>query len=195
MLRASMQVLIKIIQKRGASSFVWRCGTGSFRGLASFPHPCALRRFCLVSTFYRWAARLHLCTSTSGEATGSKRGRGLRGTQSSIHLPSLHPCHPKPSRLSLTGEVINFIYTLIRLSDESLSLWIVGVKGLWGSSEQPLLRFSCLIATQLGSRQNRLGDILSQVHQYLQLSNGLGLSLTHCWVFSRSKTSSNLLYF
>lgn len=28
----SMQVLIKRIQKRGASSFVWRCGTGSFEG-------------------------------------------------------------------------------------------------------------------------------------------------------------------
>lgn len=131
MLRASMQVLIKIIQKRGASSFVWRCGTGSFGGLASFPHPCALRRFSLVSTFYCWAARLHLCTSTSGEATGSKRIERHSAHFFLSHLPSLHPCHPKPSRLSLTGEVINFIYTLIRLSDEGLPLWIVGVKGLW----------------------------------------------------------------
>lgn len=33
MLRASMQVLIKRIQKRRASSFVWRCGRGSLGGL------------------------------------------------------------------------------------------------------------------------------------------------------------------
>lgn len=161
MLRTSMQVLIKRIQKRGASSFVWRCGRGSFGGVnltpPNPPPPRALRRFSLVSTFYHWATKLHLCTSTSGEAIGSKWGRGLRGTQLTFfHLPSLHPCQPKPSRLSLTREVINFIYTLIRLSDESLSLWVVGVKGLWGSSWQPFLRFSRLIASRLGNRQNRL---------------------------------------
>lgn len=40
MLRTSMQVLIKRIQKRGASSFVWRCGRGSFGGVnLTPPHP------------------------------------------------------------------------------------------------------------------------------------------------------------
>ncbi len=39
MLRASMQVLIKRIQKRGASSFVWRCGRGSFGGVNLTPTP------------------------------------------------------------------------------------------------------------------------------------------------------------
>lgn len=162
-LRTSMQVLIKRIQKRGASPFVWRCGRGSFGGVNLSPSiPCALRRFCLVSTFYHWATELHSCTSTSGEAVGSKWGRGLSGTQL-IFPPSPPLSHvgPKPSQLPLTGEVINFIYTLIRLLDLSLSLLEVGVKGLWGSSQEPMLRFSHLIASRLGkrSRQDRLEPV------------------------------------
>lgn len=89
-LRTSMQVLIKRIQKRGASSFVWRCGRGSFGGVNLTPlHPRALRRFSLVSTFYHWASKLHLCTSTSGEAIGSTWGRGLRGTRLFFFSPLL----------------------------------------------------------------------------------------------------------
>lgn len=89
-LRTSMQVLIKRIQKRGASPFVLRCGRGSFGGVnLGSSIPCALRRFCLVSTFYHWAAELHSCTSTSGEAVGSKWGRGLSGTQLIFPPPRL----------------------------------------------------------------------------------------------------------
>lgn len=164
-LRTSMQVLIKRIQKRGASPFVWRCGRGSSGGVNLGPSiPCALRRFCLVSTFYHWAAELHSCTSTSGEAVGSKWGRGLSGTQLIFSpSPPLSHVNPKPSQLPLTGKVINFIYTLIRLLDLSLWLLEVGVKGLWGSSQELMLRFSHLIASRLGkrSRQNRLEAVPS----------------------------------
>lgn len=113
--RASMQVLIKRIQKRGASPFCVEMWKRVFWG-----GPHALRHFNLVSTFYHWAVKLHyLCTSTLGEATGSKQGKGLRGN-------SLLPPFFSPPRInvtsnpqgSLTREVINFIYTLIRSSNK-----------------------------------------------------------------------------
>lgn len=165
MLRASMQVLIKRIQKRGASSFVWRCGRGSFGGVNLIPPPPVP---CGTSALFpRFTTEPPSCTCVpehqekpSGQSE-EEDWEALNSFISSFHLFSLHPCQPQPSRLSLTGEVINFIYTLIRPSNESLSLWVVGVKGLWGSSRQPLLRFSRLIATRLGNRQNRLGAMPS----------------------------------
>lgn len=76
----------------------------------------------------------------------------------STHFPPSPPLShvsPKLSQLPLTGEVINFIYTLIRLLDLSLSLLEVGVKGLWGSSQELMLRFSHLIASRLGKRSRQ----------------------------------------
>lgn len=96
------------------------------------PLPHALRRFKLVSTFYHWAAKLHLCTSTLIEAIGSKREKRTERdlTHFSLFLrSSLHQCQPKPFRLYLREKVINFIYTLIRSLDKNLSLWIASIKG------------------------------------------------------------------
>ena len=152
MLRASMQVLIKRIQKRGASSFVQRCGRGSFGGV-NLPPPAPVP--CGASALFpRFTTELPSCTCVpqhQEKPSGQSEEEDWEALNSfffssPFHLPSLHPCQPKPSRLSLTGEVINFIYTLIRPSDESLSLWVAGVKGLLGSSRQPLLKiltFDC----------------------------------------------------
>lgn len=94
MLRASMKVLIKRIQKRGASSFCVEMWERVILGVNL--RPCALRRFNLVSTFHHWAVKLHLCTSTSGEAIGSMWGRGLRGTHLSLFFFSFSPLFTSP---------------------------------------------------------------------------------------------------
>lgn len=122
--------------------------------------PRALRRFSLVSSFCHWAAKLHLCTSTSGEAIGSTWRKRIERHSAHFffHLPSLHPCQAKLSRPSLRREVINFIYTLGPWN-QRLSLWAVGVRGLRGSSWQPLLRFFHLIVIWLRKRQKRLGAV------------------------------------
>lgn len=66
MLPVSMQVLIKRIQKRGASSFCVEMRRGSLgEGGVNLilPGPRALRRMNLVSTFHHWSAELHSCSS------------------------------------------------------------------------------------------------------------------------------------
>lgn len=148
---------------------MWRCGRGSFWGLTSSPQtlcPAALQPCFHVSPLSRQAALVYLNIGRSHRVNVRKRTERHSSLSffffllfPPFHLPWLHPCQPKPSRLSLTGEVINFIYTLIRCSDKTLSLWVAGVKGLWGSACQSVLKFSRLIATH---RQRRDGAIPSR---------------------------------
>lgn len=170
MLRASMKVLIKRIQKRGASSFcveMWERVILGVNLIPSDPVPCGAS-----TLFPRFTTEPSSCTCVPQhreKPLGQCEEEDWEALISlfffffllfpPFHLPWLHPCQPKPSRLSLTGEVINFIYTLIRCSDKTLSLWVAGVKGLWGSACQSVLKFSRLIATH---RQRRDGAIPSR---------------------------------
>lgn len=161
MLRASMQVLIKRIQKKRSQALLCGyVGEGHLGGLTSPPHlpvPCGAS-----ALFPRFATEPPSCTCVpqhQEKPSGQRDGRGLRGTQLIFfHLPSLHPCQAKLSRPPLRREVINFIYTLGPWN-QRLSLWAVGVRGLWGSSWQPLLRFFLLIVIRLRKRQKRLGAV------------------------------------
>lgn len=156
-----MQVLIKRIQKKRSQFLLCGyVGEGHLGGLTSPPHlpvPCGAS-----GLFPRFATEPPSCTCVpqhQEKPSGQRDGRGLRGTQLIFfHLPSSHPCQAKLSRPSLRREMISVIYTL-RLWNQSLSLWAVGVRGLRGSSWQPLLRFFYLIATWLRKRQKRLGAV------------------------------------
>lgn len=77
MLRTSMQVLIKRIQKRGASSFVWRCGRGSFGGVNLTPPtpacPAALQPCFHVLPLSHQAALVYLNIRRSHRVKVRKR--------------------------------------------------------------------------------------------------------------------------
>lgn len=77
MLRVSMQVLIKRIQKRGASSFVWRCGRGSFGGVnLTTPQPscpAALQPCFHVFPLSRQAALVYFNIRRSHQVKVRKR--------------------------------------------------------------------------------------------------------------------------
>lgn len=144
-----MQVLIKRIQKRGARSFVWRCGTGSFGGVNLIPPPpcpAALQPCFHVLPLSHQAALVYLNIRRSHRVKARKRIEWHSAHFFLFHLPSLHPCHPKPSRLSLTGEVINFIYTLIRPSRRKPLIVNSGGKGFMGiltAATVKILVFDC----------------------------------------------------
>lgn len=79
MLRASMQVLIKRIQKRGARSFVWRCGRGSFGGVNLIPTPpcpAALGPCFHALPLSRQAALVYLNIRRSHRVKARKRIEG-----------------------------------------------------------------------------------------------------------------------
>lgn len=100
---------------------------------------CALRRFCLVSTFLplsRRAAPAHLDIRRSRRVKVRKRIEWL-STRRPTHpksrpLGRLSPNPPaQPPKIGgVGGVVIDFISTLMRLLGLSLSLLQVGVKGL-----------------------------------------------------------------
>lgn len=156
-----MQVLIKRIQKKRSQFLLCGyVGEGHLGGLTSPPHlpvPCGAS-----ALFPRFATEPPSCTCVpqhQEKPSGQRDGRGLRGTQLIFfHHPSSHPCQAKLSRPSLRREMISVIYTL-RPWNQRLSLWAVGVRGLWGSSWQQLLRFFHLIATWLRKRQKGLGAV------------------------------------
>lgn len=112
--------------------------------------PAVLQPCFHVLPLNHQAALVQLKIGRSHRVKASKRSeRHSTHLFPSFLLPSLHQCQPKPFRVSLKGEVTNFIYTLIRSSDKSLSLWVEGVNDLLWSSQQLLLKFSCLIVTRL----------------------------------------------
>lgn len=65
--------------------------------------PRALRRFSLVSSFCHWAAKLHLCTSTSGEAIGST-------WRKRIERHSAHFFFSPPLLTSMSGQTLQAVF-------------------------------------------------------------------------------------
>ena len=82
---------------------MWICGRGSSGGVNLTPSsPRALRRFSLVSSFCHWAAKLHLCTSTSGEAIGSTWRKRIE--RHSAHF------FPPPLLTSMSGQTLQAVF-------------------------------------------------------------------------------------
>lgn len=99
MIRASMQVLIKRIQKKRSQALLCGyVGEGHLGGVNLTPSsPRALRRFSLVSSFCHWAAKLHLCTSTSGEAIGSTWRKRIERHSAHFFFTSPPYIHVRPN--------------------------------------------------------------------------------------------------
>lgn len=92
----------------------------------------------------------------------------LNSSPHSPQIPSPRPPQPKPARPAAYdgggSGVIDFISTLMRLLGLSLSLLQVGVKGLWGSSQEPTLRFSHRVASQR-EKSHRRDPLRADRHQ------------------------------
>lgn len=137
MLSASMQVLIKRIQKRGARPFcvdMWERVIWWGGGLTSPPHlpvPCSAS-----ALFPRFATEPPSCTCVpqhQEKPSGQRDGRGLRGAQLVYPPPPTSPpyIHVRPNSPGhlWEGKWSTFIYTLGPWN-QRLSLWAVGVRSL-----------------------------------------------------------------
>lgn len=100
MLRILMQVLIKRIQKRKASSFVWWCGRGSVGGVTLSPHPAcpAALQLCFhILPLSHQAALVYLNIGRSHRVKVTKRIE-RHSTPFFLLLDSPHwiPASPNP---------------------------------------------------------------------------------------------------
>lgn len=185
-LRSSMQVLIKRIQKRGASSLcveMWERVTWG-GGLTS-PPPLPFPTSCPASflpCFHLFAPEPPRCTRAprhQDESSGQCEEEdwvALNSLPHSPQIPSPWPPQPEPACPAAYdkggGAVIDFISTLMRLLGLSLSLLQVGVKGLWGSPQEPRLRFSHRVSSQRekSHQQDPLGAVPSSDHVLVTIS-------------------------
>lgn len=133
---------------------MWRCGRGSYGGVNPAPLfplsvPCGVSAlFPPFSPLSHRAAPMHLDIRRSRRVKVRKRLE-WRSTHSSLRSPTHPNTRPlSPPAFNGGGEVIDFFSTLMRLLGLSLSLLQVGVKGLWGFSQEPTLRFSHRSANQ-----------------------------------------------